>query len=314
LNPRARLFHELRTFGYNARVAMIDRLNDLQEDIESLHQEGRVDEEFYGRFLTGFVFSPPEGLPQACSLIVVAVPQPQIRFTFTWKGQRLPFIVPPTYLHWRETVNHVEEVLLGALEAGGYAAVQAELPKKLLAARSGLATYGRNNVTYVSGMGSFHRLVAFISDLPCEKDEWRVPRMMERCSRCGACLRNCPTGAISGERFLLHAERCISLHNEEPTQVPFPAWVDPSWHNCLVGCLHCQRGCPENQRFLDRVEEGAEFTFEETTLLVEGTSLGQLPVATVDKLKRSDLVDLLEVLPRNLKVLLKRSGERSDTL
>ena len=56
------------------------------------------------------------------------------------------------------------------------------------------------------------------------------------------------------------------------------------------------------------VEEGAEFSAEETALLVEGVPLDELPEALAKKLEQSDLVDLLDVLPRNLKVLLERTG------
>jgi epoxyqueuosine reductase len=69
--------------------------------------------------------------------------------------------------------------------------------------------------------------------------------------------------------------------------------------------LHCQRVCPENRDFLDWVEEGAGFSSEETALLVAGAPLDQLPVETVRKLEESDLVDLVDVLPRSLKVLLE---------
>jgi epoxyqueuosine reductase len=37
---------------------------------------------------------------------------------------------------------------------------------KRLAVRSGLARYGRNNVTYVEGMGSFLELSASLTDMP----------------------------------------------------------------------------------------------------------------------------------------------------
>jgi formate hydrogenlyase subunit 6/NADH:ubiquinone oxidoreductase subunit I len=50
--------------------------------------------------------------------------------------------------------------------------------------------------------------------------------------------------------------------------VPFPAWVDPVWRNCLVGCMICQRACPEKKEFLGWIEEGAEFSKEETALLL----------------------------------------------
>jgi epoxyqueuosine reductase len=174
-----------------------------------------------------------------------------------------------------------------------------------LAARSGLGAYGRNNVCYVEGLGSFHRPVALISDLPCPEDTWQEARMMERCQTCQACIRACPTGAITAERFLLHAERCLTFRNEKPGSVPFPAWVDPAWHNCLVGCMICQRVCPENKEVLGWIEEGAEFSQEETALLLEGVPSDQLPDALTEKLAQWDLVDLLDILPRNLGAFLR---------
>jgi epoxyqueuosine reductase len=131
--------------------------------------------------------------------------------------------------------------------------------------------------------------------------------MMERCETCRACLHGCPTGAISAERFLLHAERCITFCNEKSGGEPFPDWLDPSWHNCMVGCLHCQAVCPEN-RELAAWLEGAEFSAEETALLLEGLPLDQFPVGVVEKLEQWDLVELLDILPRNMRVLLERAG------
>jgi epoxyqueuosine reductase len=183
---------------------------------------------------------------------------------------------------------------------------RAVLPKKLLAVRSGLATYGRNNITYVPGMGSFYRLAAFYSDLPCQKDSWREAQMMAACENCSACLRNCPTGAISADRFLLHAERCIVYHNEQPGDVPFPRWMDPSWHNCLIGCMRCQNVCPQDKELWQWVEEGAEFSEQETALLLEGGPLEQLPAATMEKLEHADLARHAGPLPRNLSVLLSQ--------
>jgi epoxyqueuosine reductase len=240
----------------------------------------------------------------ARSLIVVAVPQPQFRIIFTWKGKRVPVIVPPTYLYSRETDKQVEDLLAEILVPAGHHVARATVPKKLLAVRSGLGEYGKNNISYVRGMGSFHRLVAFYSDFPCQEDNWRESQMMESCQNCYACLRNCPTDAITSERFLLHAERCITFHNERPGDVPFPAWLDPSWHNCLVGCLRCQSICPENKDFLPWVEEREGLSQDEITLLREGVPLDQLPAATVTKLEQLDLVEDVGILPRNLSVFL----------
>ncbi len=314
------LFSQLKEHGYQGRIVSIQHLGDLQEEIEGRYRQGLFDEEFYQEWLTGFAFSPPDSLPEARSMIVVAVPQPQTRVTFTWDGEPVRFIIPPTYFE-QKTEKRVRALLARVLESGGYRVAEAVLPKKLLAVRSGLAAYGKNNISYVPGMGSFHGLVVFYSDLPAQEDNWREPQMMEACQNCSACLRHCPVGAIpsaapslrsglrlrtgTSERFLLHAERCITFHNEKPGDVPFPAWIDPSWHNCLIGCLHCQRVCPQNKEFLHWVEERVEFSQEETALLLQGVALDQLPPATAKKLEQSDVVELLDVLPRNLGVLLK---------
>jgi epoxyqueuosine reductase len=146
--------------------------------------------------------------------------------------------------------------------------------------------------------------VAVYSDLPALEDSWRGPQMLQRCRNCSACQQHCPAGAIASDRFLLHAERCITFHNEKPADVPFPAWMDSAWHNCLVGCLHCQRVCPENRTVWPWIEEGAEFSQEETVMFLEGTAFDQLPADTAEKLERLDLDGFVELFPRNLRVLL----------
>jgi epoxyqueuosine reductase len=246
-------------------------------------------------------------LPDAKSIIVVAVPRPQSQATFAFSGKKRVLILPPTYVAYQQTTNRVGEFLTEILEKKGYRIAKTALPLKLLAVRSGLAEYGINNITYVSGMGSFHQLVAFYSDVPCQEDTWREAQMMKLCEKCQACRRSCPTGAISSDRFLLHVERCIAYSNERTGDVPFPDWINPLWHNCLYGCLHCQRVCPENRLFLNWIVEKEEFSQQETKLLLRGRSLDRLPNLTLQKLKNLDLVDpdSLDSLPRNLRVFFE---------
>jgi epoxyqueuosine reductase len=300
------LVRQLEERGCKARIVSTRHLRKLQEGIEGYYRQGLIDAELYREYLTAFAFDPPESLPEAKSLIVVAVPQPQIRVTFTWNGKPIPVIVPPTYLHGKRTDKQAETLLGEILGRHGYRVTQARLPQKLLAVRSGLGAYGKNNICYVEGMGSFHRLAAFYSDFPCQEDHWQDLRMMEACQRCSACLRRCPTGAITSERFLLHAERCITFRNEKPGDVPFPTWLDPSWHNCLVGCLDCQRICPQNRDVLQWIETGTEFSQQETALFLERVPFDQLPAATMKKLEHLDMVEYLDLFPRNLRVFFKR--------
>ena len=127
------------------------------------------------------------------------------------------------------------------MEPSGFKVTYTRLPQKTLAVHCGLAEYGRNNITYVLGMGSFHRLTTLYSDFPFEQDNWQELRMMDMCKEYSACVRTCPTGPISTDRFLLCAKRCINFHNEHPGSIPFPEWIDSTWHDCLIDCLHCQK-------------------------------------------------------------------------
>jgi epoxyqueuosine reductase len=296
------LYTQLEQHGFKGRAVSIQRLQDLQGEIEGRHAQGQFDAEFYQERLTRFAFGPPDDFLAASSLIVVAVPRPQTQVTFTWKGTTRALVLPPTYAGYQETAQHMGDLLAGWLAPAGYRVAPARLPLKALAVRGGLGDYGRNNICYVPGMGSFFQLTAFYSDLPVQGDDWREPHMMDACQTCQACLRHCPTRAIISDRFLLHAERCIVFHNERPPEYPFPAWIDPAAHHCLVGCMRCQGFCPENKPFLEWIEGDEVFSEEETALLLAGATPDRLPAATVTKLERLELLDSLDTLPRNLGV------------
>ncbi len=284
------------------RIVPVQHIRDLQEAIEGSYEQGLLDKEFYQKRLAWLHFRIPDNLPEAKSIIVVAVPRPQSQAVFMWNGESRALIIPPTYVANKKTKRQVEQLLTEFLATKGHRVARAALPLKLLAVRSGLGLYGRNNICYVPGMGSFLHLSAFYSDLPCRKDSWQEAQIMKNCQNCYACRQNCPTGAISNDRFLLHAERCISLHNEKRGDIPFPSWIDRSSHNCLVGCMHCQKVCPENREFLQWIDEKEEFSQEETVLLLKGTSCERLPVTTRRKLEHLDLLEDVDTLSRNLGV------------
>ena len=304
--PTEKLFLDLAQRGYKGRIVSAKHLQDLKEEIERHRAKGLLDEELYKEYLSWFEFKVPESLSGAKSLIIVALPSPQNQAIFKWNGESRALIIPPTYVRYRETTKMVEDHLRSILSPEGYSVASARLPLKLLAVRSGLAQYGKNNICYVPGMGSFLQLAAVFSDLPCEEDSWQDAQVMKRCQSCDACRLRCPTGAIPSDRFLLRAERCIVFHNEKQGDVPFPAWMDPSWHNCLIGCLHCQRVCPEDRDFFGWIEVKEEFSEEETSLILKGVEIDKLSPATVEKLKRLDFVRFYDQIPRNLGVFFKK--------
>jgi epoxyqueuosine reductase len=300
------LFAGLRERGFYTRIVSVSHLPRLQKEIEDLHTHGSLNSQFYQDRLAWFRFQIPNDLPKAQSLIVVAVPRPQTRAIFIWNGQRRPLILPPTYTAYDEVTKQVENLLAKILGKKGYKSKGTALPLKLLAARSGLVQYGKNNIGYISGLGSFLQLAAVYSDMPCEEDSWKEATVMTSCEQCELCRRACPTGAISSDRFLLRAERCIVYHNEKKGDVPFPQWMSASWHNCIVGCMHCQRVCPQNKDVIQWTGEEEEFSEEETALLLKNVQRGKLPATTLKKLERLSLVDYLDSLSRNLGVFFKK--------
>jgi epoxyqueuosine reductase len=287
------------------RVVSTRHLADLQREIETRRDQNQFDKEFSQTYLGRFTFAPPDEFKSAQSIVVVAMPRPPTKATFNWRGKKQSFILPPTYTAYDEKRLHVEQLIAEAVGKLGYRIATPALPLKLLAVRSGLAQYGRNNIAYVVGMGSFMRLTAVYTDMPCETDQWKEESVMERCGEgCDLCQKACPTQAISAERFLLHAERCLTFHNEKEANVPFPIWIKPEWHNCLIGCIRCQAACPENQPFLHYMGETEEFTEEETSLLLKGTPSEQLSASSLAKMKALSLTDYYAQMPRNLSVLL----------
>lgn len=201
------------------------------------------------------------------SVVVVVLPRPAHSVLFDRDEGAVEAIVPPTYVGYRDLFEEVRR----DLQDDGLPGARVETlaaPLKQVASRLGLVSYGRNNVTYAPGFGSWFQLLGYLTDarLPVP-EEWQPaePALLERCRTCRACLKSCPTAAISEDRFLLHADRCLTFANELPG--PWPDFVDPRAHHALLGCLLCQRRCPENPE-LPLETTGITFAREETAALL----------------------------------------------
>ncbi len=298
-----RFFRRVKGRGWDCRMVPLSHLTGLEEAIGNPYGQGLLDKTLYKRYLSPFSYTTPFDFAPACSIMIVAVPTPPMRVFFRWQGERVPVIIPPTYVSYTSRTERVQAVLAAWLHLEGFHLAKPDLPLKTLAVRSGLAFYGRNNISFVPGMGSFFQLVGAFSDLPCDGDPWQEPASLYRCASCTACVKLCPTGAITADRFLLHAERCLTFHNEAPAD--FPGWIELSWHHCLVGCMRCQTACPENKVFAGWFEDRAEFSEDETTLLIRQTPPGQLSVETASKIKALEINEDYFALCRNLSMVLR---------
>ena len=259
-----RLIGVLARRGWRAAVLPVERFADLRAEIDA--DRAGVDpgvREVVERNID--LEAVVEGVR---SLVAVVVPHACARATVTSGGRTHDVPIPTTYCHHAKIQREVLDAVAAALAPSGGRAALAPLPEKLLTVCAGLARYGRNNIAYAEGCGSFCELAVCATDVAPDADPWTGPRVLARCETCEACRRACPTGAIGADRFLLHGDRCLTLHNESDR--PFPAWIDPAWHHCLWGCLRCQRCCPENLAVRDEVAETAVFDERETALLLAG--------------------------------------------
>jgi len=250
-------------------------------------------------------------MPTARSVIVVSTPAHLRSVGFRWKGTTHTLLVPGGYFYYeneafREPLRRqVAARVVGDAKAN---LVFANPALKTLAVRSGLAEYGKNNITYVDGYGSFHILWAFFceAELP---DQWTRPyRTMRACEGCSVCARDCPTQAIRGSDFVLDAGRCITAYNE--VKEPLPDWIDAKAHNSLIGCLKCQYDCPANSVPRQKCEPVAELNEAETGMLLNGRGEAKLEVGISEKLK--GLGDWyakdMKYLSRNIRLALANSA------
>ena len=123
---------------------------------------------------------------------------------------------------------------------GGRAFVDsAPVLERSLAQAAGLGWIGRNCCLIAPGLGSYVLLCEIVCNLPLRPDG----PVEGGCRDCGACVRACPTGALSEAG--LDARRCVSYLTVEHAGRIEPA-LRPGMGTCLVGCDRCQVVCPQN--------------------------------------------------------------------
>lgn len=296
----AAVLQSLNEAGMQARIVPASRAIDVGSDIRSVKDEGLLDQELYDLYLSKYQYGLPESLPAARSLFIVAVPTSGTIITFHHRGKPHRCKVPPTYANAADIDRKVRSLLVAALPE--CKVVKAILPYKTLATRTGLARYGKNNITYAGDFGSFHRLTGFFTDADMEMDDWQSREVMTQCADCDLCLRACPTGAIGKDRFLIRADRCLTFLNELPSERAFPDRIRPSVHHAIVGCMRCQEVCPMNRINMESFTEGDIFSEEETEYLLKGDYQNDDAEEIMEKLDCSGLD--LSIFPRNLAVLL----------
>ena len=294
-----------RQRGYQVAWGPGSVAETAQHEIEARRSGSEIDGDFFDNELKSVVSARNDDARQ--NVVVVATPRPAHSVRFDTGEKSFEALLPPTYFRYRALFEDVRM----DLEENGLPGAHVEHlagPLKAIAARLGLVRYGRNNVGYAKGFGSYIQLCGYWTDAklpPVERNAGSEPSLLPQCSDCGICMSVCPTGAIPEDRVLLKAERCLTFMNENPGE--WPEWVDLQAHSCLLGCLECQRVCPANPEL--RVEcTGLSFSPAETRMLLSGVSTtdGRLESSIRIKLAWLGQPYVEPVLGRNLKALMDK--------
>ena len=301
------LKQEALVHGEKLQILSINRLQNLKSEIELFKKNGDLNE--FQKWIVNnlYKFETPTVEFIIKSIIIIAIPHPSYaKVEFVRQGKKYSFLSLVM-----SDFDNTEEYINDFLAPKGYHIKSTlNLPLKRLAAQSGLAVYGKNNICYMEGMGSFFSFAAYFSDIPCDNDDWTEMRQADICANCNICFNNCPTGAIRKFRFLIDNERCLSYYNESTKE--FPEWIPLSVHHCLYDCLKCQANCPMNKEYVNNVSEVIKFSGDETNMLLSGSPYDAFTPALQHKSKILGLNQWLDAIPRNLEILFKLNEYKED--
>jgi epoxyqueuosine reductase len=296
--------------AYRSRLLPVDRFLELQKEFDGIRKGGALStHKNFVQEIGILGFSVPKDFPQARSVAVVATFSKTMTADFLVDGQARQIVVPPQYYTDGLNAGTLQAVVRGEiLKAPGARVVDVteRVPLKLLAARSGLGRYGRNNLIFVDGMGSCNLLWAFLTDVPAADDPWTELEVLDACNHCSHCDRACPTGCIPRGDFVIDSGRCLTLYNENDGK--FPNFVLPSMHHALMGCLKCQTSCPVDRGFAGITASLGEVSAEDTRKILDGRPDDPLLASlrrTLAGFPALGTKEQFPILTRNLKALIR---------
>jgi epoxyqueuosine reductase len=296
--------------AYRFRTLAVSRFPELQAEYgKALSIDTLSRAKAFRDQIAPLSFKVPADFSTAKSVVVLAAFSKSMYVSFSLNGTAFRVLVPPQY--YTDDLNAA--TLKGVVQkeiikntTSRVVDVTKSVPLKLLAAHSGLGRYGRNNMIFVDGMGSYNLLYAYITDYPFPEDNWTSLEVLDACRRCDHCDRICPTGCISRWSFPINIDKCITLYNEHPGE--FPNWMLRSNHNALMGCIRCQDPCPENRGYAAISGTLEEVSEEETRKILKGAPDDALLKALQRKLRQFPATaskELFPILTRNFNVLTR---------
>jgi len=298
-------------FQYQYRTMSVNHFPELQEEFDKVKNSGQLsDHPIYRGYIDKLKFAVPPDFPDAQFVIVIAVFTPLMLVNFEYNGKQHELKMPPQYYDDGVSLENIENLIREKIiREPGFKIQRARgIFLKRLAVQSGLAKYGRTNITYVEGMGSFLTLLAYFTDYVFEEDDFQPVSMMDSCKDCQICRSRCPNKCIRDDKFVIDAGRCVTLYNEVDGE--FPEWMKPDAHNALMGCVRCQWNCPANAVARNLSGRLEDVTAAETQAILDG-KVDDVLIKTLSRKLRdyypATSRENFPIFTRNLSVLLKNS-------
>lgn len=278
----------------------VKRLPDLKKEIAETREKTKFND--FQNWIADelYSFDPPLCNFTVVSVLLAAIPHPffsDVTLHYEGAAYHCKGLVMSDFAGTRKAIETLAE-------RNGFHVLEADkLPLKRLAVHSGLACYGRNNITYIEGMGSNFSYVAYFSDISADDGDWLPLRNAPQCGHCRACLASCPTAAIAQHRFLIDNERCLSFLNESAE--PFPVWLPLSVHHTIYDCLICQSVCPMNKDEILKKGDPVIFDEAETAALLAGCAYESYPPEMKKKAAYLGLFQWPDGIAKNIRKLIE---------
>lgn len=185
--------------------------------------------------------------PDAKSIIVVAVPYTSKDETLQHKRYVVSRSSWGTDYHIviQEVLKEVSEALKERYGATSVTLTDNHmLHDRHMAMLAGLGHYGKNTLLINESYGSFFFIGSIVTDLELEEYEYSKETPKDICGSCNRCIKACPTGAISEERYI-NAKRCLSYLTQSKDEIP--SEFIGKMRKFTFGCDFCQLACPYNK-------------------------------------------------------------------
>lgn len=148
--------NELKTYDFVGKFTSIENMDKLKSEILGLKDTGKLNDWIYENYLQ-FDFDVPEGYK---SIMISAMKLPVVKVTVE-KNKTIKEIMIPSAYYSGGKVDVYNNNMDEMFNKYSVKYKPVHLPCKLLVARTGLGSYGKNNIAYIDEFGSYFRIRAF---------------------------------------------------------------------------------------------------------------------------------------------------------